>query len=113
MNMKQYIGGRIRTLREGMGWSQEKLGEKFAKPVKKQTISSWESGRTTPDADLLVELCEIFTVDVSAFYKPTIEYAYVSLDPAEEKLVSKYRQLTEKSKKLVDELIGELDEGAR
>lgn len=114
MNMKSYIGRRIRALREDIGWSQEQLGEKFEKPIKKQTISSWENGRTTPDADLLVELCEIFNVDISLFYeKSTIEYAVVRLSPAERNLLESYRNLSEKSKHLVDELIGELDEGIR
>jgi len=66
--VRYHIATRIKELREQRKWSQEELGDMFEVAKNKGTVSSWEKGRTTPDADTLVELCEIFGVDISTFY---------------------------------------------
>ena len=41
-------------------WSQEELAEKL--DVTRQTVSKWELGQTTPDADKLTKMATIFNV---------------------------------------------------
>ena len=49
------IGENIKNLRIKNNLTQAELGEKMF--VSDKTISSWESGRTYPDIDMLIELC--------------------------------------------------------
>ena len=48
------------SLRKQAGMSQEELAEKLQ--LTRQTISKWETGASTPDLELLVQLGEIFGV---------------------------------------------------
>ena len=76
MNQKEYIGKKIRELRESRKWSADKLGAMLEKPRSGKTILSWENARTEPDGDTLIELCTIFGADISDFYYKTPEYTY-------------------------------------
>lgn len=76
MNQKEYIGKKIRELREDRKWSADKLGSMLEKKRSGKTILSWENARTEPDGDTLIELCLIFGVDISDFYYKTPEYTY-------------------------------------
>ena len=72
------IGKRLKDMRTGMGMTQEECAEKLG--VARQTLSSWESGRTFPD---------IRSVDLRAFAMPgttglRIRYAGQSYDPFED-----------------------------
>ena len=51
------IGGRIRELRAVHGMSQDDLAARVY--VSRQTISSWENGKTYPDVQSLLLLSEI------------------------------------------------------
>lgn len=50
----------LKHLREGNGYTQDALGEKLS--VTRQTISSWERGRTEPDIASLKRLAELYNV---------------------------------------------------
>lgn len=52
------IGSRIREHREALGMSQDELAQ--ACHVSRQTISSWENGKTLPDIQSLALLAGIF-----------------------------------------------------
>ena len=52
------VGGRIRELRAAHGMSQDDLAARVY--VSRQTISSWENGKTYPDVQSLLLLSEIF-----------------------------------------------------
>ena len=54
------ISQRIKELRKEYKLSQIELAEKCM--VKQSCVSKWERGATLPDLDLLVLLCEIFSV---------------------------------------------------
>ncbi len=102
--VKEYIARRIRELRESRKWNQEDLGKKFTPEKKKATVSSWENGRTTPDADTLIELCRIFEVDISDFYpgdSGKLKYSVVSLSDDEERLVRWYRASSSEGKSAI------------
>ena len=52
------ISKNIRKLRTEQGLTQDALAEKIS--VTRQAISSWETGRTQPDAQMLISLSEVF-----------------------------------------------------
>ena len=61
----------LKTLRKNKGLSQEELSIKLH--VVRQTISKWESGLSVPDAEMLVEMSEIFETPVSIILGDNIE----------------------------------------
>lgn len=52
----------IRQMRKNTGLTQEQVAEKLG--VTRQALSSYESGRTRPDIDTLMRLCEIYDTDL-------------------------------------------------
>lgn len=57
---REYLAAKIREFRKERELTTEELGELVGRS--KSAIKSWESGRTQPDADKLIELCRIFKV---------------------------------------------------
>lgn len=55
------FGSRLRALREGRNWSQEKLG--FELNVTKATISKWESSHVRPNLDTLLNIKALFVAE--------------------------------------------------
>lgn len=53
----------LKMLRKEKGFSQEELASKVH--VVRQTVSKWEKGLSVPDAEMLVQIAEIFEVPVS------------------------------------------------
>ena len=56
------IANNLRQLRLNSGMTQEQVAEKIG--VTRQALSSYESGRTHPDIDTLVQLSEIYGTDI-------------------------------------------------
>ena len=52
---KKSIGNNIKFYRKNAGLTQTELGEMFG--VSYVTVSTWESGRTTPSIDIIEGLC--------------------------------------------------------
>jgi transcriptional regulator with XRE-family HTH domain len=55
-----------------MGWRQEDLAEKLH--VSRESVAKWETGRQSPDVDMLVKLSELFNMSIdqlvySKFYQ--------------------------------------------
>ncbi|HWQ76677.1 MAG TPA: helix-turn-helix domain-containing protein [Syntrophomonas sp.] len=61
----------LKNLRKQKGLSQEELAERLH--VVRQTVSKWEKGLSIPDADLLIQIAEIFETSVSALLGDTME----------------------------------------
>ena len=57
-------GALIRPLRREKGLTQEQLAERLG--VSRRTVSRWETGSNLPDLDLLMELSDLFAVDLRA-----------------------------------------------
>ena len=69
MEAHTFIASRIRKFRTSkLCISAEKLGTLLVPVRSGKTISSWERGRTQPDADTMIQLCKIFDEPISAFY---------------------------------------------
>lgn len=58
------LGEKIKKLRQEKNISQQELAEKLF--VSNKTISSWEQNRTEPNLDIIVNICNIFDISVSA-----------------------------------------------
>ena len=56
------ISKNIKKLRAEQGLTQDTLAERIN--VTRQAISSWETGRTQPDAQMLISLSEVFSVPI-------------------------------------------------
>ena len=61
----------LRTLRKNKGLSQEELSVKLN--VVRQTISKWEQGLSVPDAEMLINISELFETPVSEILGENIE----------------------------------------
>lgn len=102
----------LKELRKKNGYSQEQLALRLN--VVRQTVSKWEKGLSVPDAQMLMEIAEIFDVPVSALLGKAIEQEEkrdVLEIIAEElakrnELLALQQQRKEQTKKLVVEIIG-------
>ena len=56
------LGEKISALREENGWSQQELGEMI--DTHPRHISRWETGKSLPSADALIQISEVFNVSV-------------------------------------------------
>ena len=58
----QKIGTFMKDLRKEKGFTQEQLAESLN--VSRRTVSRWETGMNMPDLDLLMELSDLYAVDL-------------------------------------------------
>ena len=56
------IGKFLQELRKEHGFTQEQLAEKIG--VARRTVSCWETGSNMPDMDILIELSDLYSVDL-------------------------------------------------
>lgn len=102
----------LKKFRKNKGYSQEQLAVRLN--VVRQTISKWEKGLSVPDAQMLVEIADIFGVPVSELLGKTIEQedkkdvlAVIATELAKRnELLALQQQKNEQTKKLVVEIIG-------
>ena len=72
------IGMRIRELRAERAMSQDDLAARVY--VSRQTISSWENGKTYPDVQSLLLLSEIFGATVDSLIKGDVDTMTETID---------------------------------
>ena len=53
------IGNFIATCRKEMGLTQVQLAEKLN--ITNRAVSKWETGKSIPDASIMLDLCQIIT----------------------------------------------------
>ena len=58
----QKIGAFLKELRKEKGFTQEQLAETLN--VSRRTVSRWETGNNMPDLDLLMEIVDLYEVDL-------------------------------------------------
>ncbi len=58
----QKIGSFLKELRKEKGFTQEQLAESLN--VSRRTVSRWETGSNMPDLDLLMEISDLYEVDL-------------------------------------------------
>ncbi len=62
--MKEYFSQQVKTLRTGLGLSQEELATRLG--ISTQAVSKWECALSYPDIELLPKLAELFQVSVDS-----------------------------------------------
>lgn len=72
------VGQRLKDLRAEAHMSQDDLAARVY--VSRQTISSWENGKTYPDVQSLLLLSEIFDVTVDSLIKGDVEAMTKTVD---------------------------------
>jgi transcriptional regulator with XRE-family HTH domain len=98
---KASVARNIKKFREVAGLTQKDLSETLKISV--SAISLWESGKTSPNANQLVQLCDIFDKP------PTVMFGLVDEDATREQekdvLHRLYAQAPDHVKKAVDALL--------
>ncbi len=56
------IAQNLRQMRQSRGMTQAQVAEKLN--IARQTLSSYESGRTLPDIEMLTRLCQVYDTDL-------------------------------------------------
>ena len=58
--MKSYVSGKIKELRKNSGMTQSELAKKLG--ISPSAVGMYEQGRREPDSEMLLRLCEVFSV---------------------------------------------------
>lgn len=58
---------RIKTQRKNLGMTQADVAKKLF--VTRQTVSSWENGKSYPDLDMLVKISDVYKVSVDSLLR--------------------------------------------
>ncbi len=96
---KEQIANVLKSIRQNSGLTQKEAAERIGR--KQQTLASWETGQSQPDADTLFTLCMLYgtTVDTAFGFDKEV------VDQQEQTLLKKYRALDERGKSNVDVLL--------
>lgn len=79
---KAYMGRVIRDLRTERNLKSDELASMF-KPAKTAgTVTAWERGETEPSSDYIMQMCDIFDVEPSLFFKNRKAPSLVGFDAA-------------------------------
>lgn len=102
----------LKRLRKNKGYSQEQLAVQLN--VVRQTVSKWEKGLSVPDAEMLMDIAELFDVPVSDLLGKDIEsesktdvLEVIAIELAKRnELMALQQQENKKTKKLIVDIIG-------
>jgi len=64
--MSDNLPSRLKACRENAGLSLREVAKKINKSP--ASVCKWENGEVTPYGDVLLQLCEIYNVDVTTFF---------------------------------------------
>lgn len=98
----------IRQRRLALGMEQKELAARLG--VHKNTVSSWETGRTRPDVTQLPALCG--ALGLSPYALLGMAEPNPLHTPGEERLIGRYRALTEPYRAHVDAMVSSLLQAA-
>lgn len=100
---REYIAQTLKRLREQQGLTADQVGEMIGKSGK--TVNAWENNRGQPDAEMLMQLCEIYKVDnILDEFRENRQLAIADAN-REKVLIIGFRQLDNRGKELVEFMI--------
>lgn len=121
MELKNYIGEKIKYLRKSAKMTQNDLAKILG--TTKQTISRYEKGERKANQDILFTLCDVFNVSIDDFFPPIStkeapETAQNDRDELLEELTTNYTKLDKQrknklvytSRELVEEMTASVEE---
>lgn len=82
---------RIRVLRQARGWGQKDLAERLKCAY--QTVGHYETGRSDPDVDTIIALCDLFGVTAD-YLLGRSEVPTLEISAEEWQLVEAFRGLS-------------------
>jgi transcriptional regulator with XRE-family HTH domain len=92
MTTRETMARKLKAFRLASGLSAADVGDAIGKSPK--TVQAWEVGRGQPDADVLMELCEVYDVRISDFFLDEQDYdVREGLTSDEVSLLRSYRSL--------------------
>lgn len=100
--MNELLIDRLKSARNERGLRQQEVAEQLG--IKANTISNWEKGRTEPDIDTFVKLCDIYEIDCASLLSDVYTFKRIKSDISliEYEHIKKYRGLDKHGKDLVD-----------
>src|SRR5699024_9796783 len=107
MELKHFIGEKIKELRLKNGMNQEQLAEQLE--TTKQTVSRYEKGQRQVNQDILFQLSDVFNVSIDEFFTDgdkkhnELERALKKTDNMSAKDIEFLNQLIEKTLSLKGE----------
>ncbi len=90
INVRAYIGAKIKEYRKKMHWTQAELAEKVG--AAHNTEASWEKGDREPTMQQLFMIAKITGASVSEFFPPLVDESCLVM---ERELITDYRNLNE------------------
>lgn len=102
---RESIAKALKRLREQSNLTADQVGLLVGKSGK--TVNAWENNRGQPDAEILMQLCDIYKVkDILAEFRDDIRAIDTNaFTPAEEEHIKKYRLLDQHGQKAVDSVL--------
>ena len=96
---------RIRYYRELLGIEQKELAARL--DIVGNAVSNWENGRSRPDINLIPEICNVLGITLYELFD--IDDPLLRYTKREQYLLSRYRNLSDSNKYLVDNLIQSME----
>lgn len=93
------IGKFIAACRKEQNLTQAALAEKLG--ITDRAVSKWENGRSLPDSSIMLELCELLSINVNELLKGERVAMEESVKVSEELIISLKQQNEEKTKLLL------------
>lgn len=98
---------KLKELRTAQNLNQKELAEKLG--YSQNTISQWESGKRSMDADTLARIADFFGVTTDAVLgRPITVKCSGGRDPAEDKMLVQYNKLNDFGKREAVKRVAEL-----
>lgn len=100
--MNELLVDRLRTARTSKNLKQQEVADILG--IKPNTLSNWEKGRTEPDIDTFVKLCDIYEIDCASLLADVYAFKRIKSDISliEYEHIKKYRDLDPHGKEMVD-----------
>lgn len=107
---KKKVGTKLRELRLQAGLSQKQVYEILG--VSQSTFSSWEVGKSEPDAITFLKLCKIYNIDdiLLEFTGQTTNQTFSSREIF---IIKKFRQLNDTGKTKLEEYLSDLEDNSK
>ena len=94
------IGKFIASCRKEQGMTQAYLAEKLG--ISDRAVSKWETGKSMPDSGIMLELCELLSINVNELLSGEKIMTDTYDKKAEENLLAMRREVDEKNKQLLN-----------
>lgn len=100
--MASTFGERLKSARKSKNLTQKELALKIG--AKHNSISDWENNKNKPDPDTIELLCGVLAMSPNYLLGSSPN---ISISPAENDLLNKYRTLDAHGKRIVDMVLDE------